>query len=109
MVSPSPAAAFEASRPALLRAAYRMLGSIADAEDVLQDAWVRWSAVDHSEIENPPAYLRRTVTRLCLDVLKSARSKREEYVGPWLPDPIIDSGEVDDVTLPLLLALERLS
>jgi RNA polymerase sigma-70 factor (ECF subfamily) len=86
-----------------------MLGSIADAEDVLQDAWVRWSAVDHSEIENPPAYLRRTVTRLCLDVLKSARSKREEYVGPWLPDPIIDSGEVEDVTLPLLLALERLS
>ena len=109
MVKQSPAAAFEASRPALLRVAYRMLGSIADAEDVIQDAWVRWSAVDHCSVDEPAAYLRRTVTRLCLDVLKSARARRENYVGPWLPDPVVEEGSVDDVTLPLLLALERLS
>ena len=69
----------------LLRTAYRMLGSIADAEDVVQDAWLRWSSVDRSEIREPAAFLRRIVIRLSLDVLKSARAKREEYVGPWLP------------------------
>lgn len=93
----------------LLRAAYRMLGSLADAEDVIQDAWLRWSVVDEAEINEPAAYLRRTVTRLSLDLLKSARVKREEYVGPWLPDPIVEDEPVEDVTLPLLLALERLS
>jgi len=93
----------------LLRTAYRMLGSMADAEDVIQDAWLRWSSVDHDQVKEPAAFLRRTVMRLCLDVLKSARSKREEYVGPWLPDPIVGDGPVEDVTLPLLLALERLS
>lgn len=103
------AAVFEASRPMLLRTAYRMLGSLADAEDVVQDAWLRWSSVDQSEVKEPAAFLRRIVTRLCLDVLKSARAKREEYVGPWLPDPILQEEPVEDVTLPLLLALERLS
>lgn len=103
------AAAFEAARPMLLRTAYRMLGSLADAEDVVQDAWLRWSGVDQDEIKEPAAFLRRIVTRLSLDVLKSARSKREEYVGPWLPDPIVEEYPVEDVTLPLLLALERLS
>lgn len=103
------AAAFEAARPMLLRTAYRMLGSLADAEDVVQDAWIRWSNVDQSEVKEPAAYLRRTVMRLCLDVLKSARAKREEYIGPWLPDPIVEDEPIEDVTLPLLLALERLS
>lgn len=103
------AAAFEAARPMLLRTAYRMLGSLADAEDVIQDAWLRWSNIDQSDIREPAAFLRRTVVRLCLDVLKSARAKREEYVGPWLPDPIVQDEPVEDVTLPLLLALERLS
>ena len=103
------AASFEAARPMLLRTAYRMLGSIADAEDVVQDAWLRWSKVDQPAIKQPAAFLRRTVMRLCLDALKSARSRREEYVGPWLPDPIIQGEPVEDVTLPLLLALERLS
>ena len=103
------AASFEAARPMLLRTAYRMLGSIADAEDVVQDAWLRWSRVDQPAIKQPAAFLRRTVMRLCLDALKSARSRREEYVGPWLPDPIIQGEPVEDVTLPLLLALERLS
>ena len=93
----------------LLRTAYRMLGSLADAEDVIQDAWLRWADVDQNEIREPAAYLRRTVARLCLDVLKSVRANREEYVGPWLPDPIIQDEPVEDVTLPLLLALERLS
>ena len=103
------AASFEAARPMLLRTAYRMLGSIADAEDVVQDAWLRWSRVDQPEIKHPAAFLRRTVMRLCLDALKSARARREEYVGPWLPDPIVQGEPVEDVTLPLLLALERLS
>lgn len=104
-----PAAAFEAARPMLLRTAYRMLGSLADAEDVVQDAWLRWSRIDHRDIKEPAAFLRRTVTRLSLDVLKSARAKREDYIGPWLPDPIVEDEPVDDVTLPLLIALERLS
>ena len=93
----------------LLRTAYRMLGSLADAEDVIQDAWLRWSEVDQSGIQNAPGFLRRTVVRLCLDVLKSARHQREEYIGPWLPDPIVQDEPVEDVTLPLLVALERLS
>ena len=93
----------------LLRTAYRMLGSLADAEDVVQDAWMRWADSDRAGVKQPAAFLRRTVVRLCLDVLKSARARREEYVGPWLPDPIIMDEPVEDVTLPLLLALERLS
>lgn len=103
------AATFEAARPMLLRTAFRMLGSVADAEDVVQDAWLRWSEVDEAEIGKPAAFLRRAVVRLCLDVLESARAKREEYVGPWLPDPIVEDEPIEDVTLPLLLALERLS
>ena len=86
-----------------------MLGSLADAEDVIQDAWLRWSNTDQTKVREPAAFLRRTVVRLCLDVLKSARVRREEYVGPWLPDPIVQDEPVEDVTLPLLLALERLS
>jgi RNA polymerase sigma-70 factor (ECF subfamily) len=103
------AAAFEPLRPRLVRVAYRMLGSVADAEDVVQDAFVRWMKVDRSDVREPEAFLRRTVTRLCLDQLKSARKQRETYVGPWLPEPIIEDDEQQDVTLPLMLALERLS
>jgi RNA polymerase sigma-70 factor (ECF subfamily) len=87
-----------------------MLGSVADAEDVLQEAFIRWMRSDRSEVREPEAFLRRTVTRLCLDQLKSARRQRETYIGPWLPDPVVeDEGETDDVTLPLMIALERLS
>lgn len=100
---------FDLLRPRLMRVAYRMLGSVADAEDVVQDAFVRWMAADRSEVREPEAYLRRTVTRLCLDQLKSARHRRETYVGPWLPDPVVEQEEEEDVTLPLMLALERLS
>ena len=103
------AASFDPLRPKLMRVAYRMLGSVADAEDVLQETFIRWMAADRSEVREPEAFLRRTVTRLCLDQLKSARRQRETYIGPWLPDPVLDEEEEDDVTLPLMLALERLS
>jgi RNA polymerase sigma-70 factor (ECF subfamily) len=104
------AASFEPLRPRLVRVAYRMLGSVADAEDVAQEAFVRWMKADRAAVREPEAFLRRTVTRLCLDQLKSARRQRETYIGPWLPDPVVDEDEADDdVTLPLMLALERLS
>ena len=100
---------FDPLRPLLTRVAYRMLGSVADAEDVVQDAFIRWLGTDRSAVIEPAAFLRRTVTRLCLDQIKSARNQRETYVGPWLPDPLVEEEEDDDVTLPLMLALERLS
>jgi RNA polymerase sigma-70 factor, ECF subfamily len=103
------AAGFDALRPKLMRVAYRMLGSVADAEDVLQEAFIRWMKADRGDVREPEAFLRRTVTRLCLDQLKSARRQRETYLGPWLPDPILEEEEDDGVTLPLMLALERLS
>ena len=100
---------FDPLRPKLMRVAYRMLGSVADAEDVLQEAFIRWMKADRGEVREPEAFLRRTVTRLCLDQLKSARHQRETYIGPWLPDPVVEEVEEEDVTLPLMLALERLS
>lgn len=106
-------AGFEGERRRLLRIGYRMLGSLSEAEDVVQDAWLRFAAVE-DVIDTPAAYLTRIVTRLCLDRLKSARTRRELYIGPWLPEPLIgpvDPAEAtaDDVTLTLMLALERLS
>jgi RNA polymerase sigma-70 factor (ECF subfamily) len=105
------AASFDPLRPKLIRIAYRMLGSVADAEDVVQDAFIRWLDTDRAAVREHEAFLRRVITRLCLDVLKSARRRRETYIGPWLPEPIVESGDddVDDITLPLLVALERLS
>ena len=103
------AESFNPLRPKLMRVAYRMLGSVADAEDVVQEAFIRWMGTDRDEVRTPEAFLRSTVTRLCLDQPKSARSQRETYVGPWLPDPVVEEDEGDDVTLPLMLALERLS
>jgi RNA polymerase sigma-70 factor, ECF subfamily len=106
------AAVFDPLRPKLIRVAYRMLGSVADAEDVVQDAFLRWLNTDREAVREPEAYLRRVVTRLCLDQLKSARHRRETYIGPWLPEPVvepIEDDEIDDVTLPLMMALERLS
>ena len=104
------AESFDPLRPRLLRVAYRMLGSVADAEDAVQEAFIRWMGANRAAVREPEAFLRRTVTRLCLDQLKSARHQRESYVGPWLPDPIVDEEEeAEDVTLPLMLALERLS
>lgn len=103
------AAAFEPLRPKLMRVAYRMLGSVAEAEDVVQEAFIRWMRTDRSAVAEPEAFLRRTVTRLCLDGLKSARHRRETYVGPWLPEPVVEEEQTEDVALPLMLALERLS
>ena len=105
------AAAFEAERSRLVRLAYRMTGSLAEAEDVVQDAWLRWARADG--VEAPAAWLTRVVTRLCLDHLKSARVRREIYVGAWLPEPLLETAEpedvADDLTVTLMLALERLS
>jgi RNA polymerase sigma-70 factor (ECF subfamily) len=103
------AASFDPLRPRLTRVAYRMLGSVADAEDVVQEAFIRWMGADRAEVREPEAFLRRTVTRLCLDQLKSARHRRETYIGPWLPEPVVEEEPDEDVTLPLMLALERLS
>lgn len=105
------AASFDPLRPTLLRVAYRMLGSVADAEDLVQDAFLRWLAADRSAVREPAAFLRRTVTRLCLDHIKSARHRRETYFGPWVPEPVFDTEDepLDDITLPLMMALERLS
>jgi RNA polymerase sigma-70 factor (ECF subfamily) len=102
---------FSSHRPRLLRIAYRMLGSLAEAEDVVQDAWLRWHAADRMVVQVPEAFLVRTVTRLCLDVLKSARVQREQYPGVWLPEPLVGDGFADgeDLTLTLMVALERLS
>jgi RNA polymerase sigma-70 factor (ECF subfamily) len=105
------AASFDPLRPKLTRVAYRMLGSVADAEDVVQEAFIRWLGTDRTTVKEPQAYLRRVVTRLCLDVMKSAAKRREVYPGTWLPEPIVeaDEDEIDDITLPLMIALERLS
>src|SRR6185503_2469175 len=101
--------------------AYRMLGSRAEAEDIVQEAWLRWAQVDESTVEHVGAYLSRLVTNLCLDKLGSAAAKRERYVGVWLPEPVLneDAGWspgpeaqaefAQDVSIAFLLALERLS
>lgn len=107
-------ARFQAERPRLRRLAYRMLGSVAEAEDVVQDAWLRWSRAT-DEVEDAAAWLVRVTTRLCLDRLRAARARRLAYRGPWLPEPLIEEAPVDpaeraeDVSVAFLLALERLS
>jgi RNA polymerase sigma-70 factor (ECF subfamily) len=109
---------FERYRSHLKGLAYRMTGSLADAEDVLQEAYLRWHATDIADVENPKAFLSKMVLRLCLDLQKSARARRESYVGTWLPEPVLDeksltldaaSEVAHDVSVALLLALERLS
>jgi RNA polymerase sigma-70 factor (ECF subfamily) len=113
-----PSATFEPHRRRLLGLAYRMLGSVAEAEDAVQDAYLRWHDTDRATVEDARAFLMTTTTRICLDVLKSARVRREEYVGPWLPDPITDTAALapdaqtelaEDLSVALLLALDRLS
>ena len=113
-----PAASFEPYRRRLLGLAYRMLGSMADAEDAVQETYLRWHATDRCQVSEPKAYLMTTTTRLCLDMLTSARARREEYVGPWLPEPVVDTTALEpdsrtelaeDLSIALLLTLDRLS
>ena len=80
---------FQSHRPQLFAVAYRLLGSATDAEDVVQDAWLRFAAARPDDLRSPAAYFTTIVTRLCLDRLKSARATREEYIGPWLPEPVV--------------------
>ena len=109
------AEAFIALRPRLRALAYRFLGSVADAEDVVQTAWLRWEGVDRGAVEDAEGYLLRIVARLCLDELKSARHRRETYIGPWLPEPVVETDPLagraaaEEVSVALMLALERLS
>jgi RNA polymerase sigma-70 factor (ECF subfamily) len=111
---------FGRHRRLLFTVAYQMLGSVADAEDVVQDAWLRWSGADRDGIDDERAYLVRIASRLALDRLRSARSRRESYVGPWLPEPLVtepatdpdpaDAAELgEQVSLALLVVLETLS
>lgn len=103
---------FQQHREFLIGVAYRMLGSLAEAEDIVQDAFLRWSGADRSDVQSPRAYLAQIVSRLCLDRMKSAAVRRELYVGTWLPEPLVapDGASVaDDLSLALLLTLERLS
>jgi RNA polymerase sigma-70 factor (ECF subfamily) len=121
---------FEAHRGRLFGIAYRMTGSVRDAEDTCQDAWLRWSAVDPGSVENPEAFLVSVVTRLCLDRQRAAATRRESYVGPWVPEPLVGGGSAaggavaaataapdpeaaaemaDSLTLAFLVLMDRLS
>ncbi|MGC9496854.1 RNA polymerase sigma-70 factor [Streptomyces sp. WG7] len=112
---------FEEHRPVLLGVAYRMLGRLADAEDVVQEAWLRWSGADRSGVREPRGYLVRVTTRLAIDRLRQIKSRGETYVGPWLPEPYVtdfgdtvpDSAEravlADSVSFAVLVVLESLS
>ena len=85
--------AFLSVRSRLFGIAYRMLGSATEAEDVVQEAWVRWQGTDRSVVRNPAAFLTTTVTRLAINAATSARARRETYVGPWLPGPVVPWGD----------------
>jgi RNA polymerase sigma-70 factor, ECF subfamily len=104
-------ATFEALRPHLLGMAYRMLGSAADAEDAVQDAWLRFHDVDEGAIQVPKAWLSTTLGRICLDRLTSAYARRHTYVGPWLPEPVSTTAPIDteSISIAFLLLLERLT
>jgi RNA polymerase sigma-70 factor (ECF subfamily) len=114
----NPAANFEPHRRRLRGLAYRMLGSMADAEDAVQETYLRWHGADRDKVSDPGAFLMTTTARICLDMLTSARARREEYVGPWLPEPVLDAAALapdsrtelaEDLSIALLLTLDRLS
>ncbi|MFI6833911.1 MULTISPECIES: RNA polymerase sigma-70 factor [unclassified Kribbella] len=112
---------FDEHRAVLVGAAYRVVGSVTDAEDVVQEAWLRWAAIDHGDIRDPRAYLIRITTRLALNRLREQKARREQYVGPWLPEPMspelaapdADPAAVvelaDSVSMAMLVVLETLS
>ncbi|MER7443701.1 RNA polymerase sigma-70 factor [Micromonospora avicenniae] len=108
--------AFGEHRKLLFHVAYRILGSVTDAEDAVQDTWLKWSAADRSRVADPKSYLVRIVSNLAMDRLRSARVRRETYVGPWLPEPILTSGDTADtvanadaLSMGLLVVLETLT
>jgi RNA polymerase sigma-70 factor (TIGR02957 family) len=113
---PDAARVFDGYRGLLVSVAYRVLGSVTDAEDVVQEAWLRWSNVDHSVVEDPRAFLVRVTTRLAIDRLRRVKARRESYVGPWLPEPILtgrdlseDVAMAESVSMAMLVVLETLS
>src|SRR6266699_427767 len=108
----NPAESSEPYRRRLLGLAYRMLGSMADAEDAVQETYLRWHGADRDRVSNAKAFLMTTTTRICIDMLTSARARREEYIGPWLPEPILDAAALtpdsrmelaEDLSISLLL------
>jgi RNA polymerase sigma-70 factor (ECF subfamily) len=112
------AALFTSARPLLFSIAYRMLGSVADAEDLVQDAYLRWQEAPEAEVREPRAYLATIVTRLAINQLRSARHRRETYVGPWLPEPLVTNHAPDpsepvelaeSLSMAFMVMLERLS
>jgi RNA polymerase sigma-70 factor (TIGR02957 family) len=109
-------AAFTANRPLLVGVAYRLLGSVSDAEDVVQEAWLRWARIDTAAVDDPTGFLVRTVSRLALDRLRRVAARRESYVGPWLPEPIFtgagpeaEAERAASVSMAMLVVLETLS
>ena len=114
---PDAARVFDEHRGLLVSVAYRVLGSVTDAEDTVQEAWLRWSGVDHTEVADPRAFLVRVTTRLAIDRLRRAKARRESYVGPWLPEPILtgrgdlaeDAAMAESVSMAMLVVLETLS
>ncbi|WP_327588117.1 RNA polymerase sigma-70 factor [Nonomuraea sp. NBC_00507] len=110
------AAVFAGVRPRLFGIAYRMLSSVTEAEDLVQEVWLRWQRYDRSTVDNPPAFLAKTITRLAINAAQSARSRRETYIGPWLPEPVDTSADPhlgaergEALEFAVLLLLERLS
>ena len=110
------ASVFDAVRPRLFGIAYRMLGSIVDAEDIVQEAWIRWQTYDRATVQNPPAFLATTATRLAINAAGSARVRRETYIGPWLPEPVDTSADPslgaergEALAFAVLLLLEKLT
>jgi RNA polymerase sigma-70 factor (TIGR02957 family) len=108
--------AFTSARPLLVGVAYRVLGTVSDAEDVVQEAWLRWARVDTATVADPTAFLVRTVSRLAIDRLRRIKARRENYVGPWLPEPILtepdpaeEAGRAESVSMAMLVVLETLS
>ena len=113
---PDAASVFDEHRGLLTSVAYRVLGSVTDAEDAVQEAWLRWSGVEHSEVRDPRAFLVRVTTRLAIDRLRRARVRRETYVGPWLPEPVLtgqdpseDAAMAESISMAMLVVLETLS
>ena len=116
MASDAALAAFEEARPRLFGIAYRMMGTVTEAEDLVQEAWVRWQGADHDAVLEPAAFLATTVTRLALTELESARARRVRYVGPWLPEPVdtasdpaLGAERAEALSFAMLVLLERLS